>query len=307
MTRLFEPGNIPPPGTRAPRRGIHLEQKSHCHRLSRFPDRYNPKPAALQDGPNDLTPFATNYFKQNPEAQILTSPENKLEELNNLLAGSASTPQRFTFLTQKKSMVYLLFGDQSPQMFECLKLLGIFYSDNDRPESAIRHFQQAQKIEEGVEMGEEESNEVSLLLAEAHLRIDTKQKQHLSAAEAAIERFGNEEPDDPFIKTRLALVRGRILKEKGEFQAASNHYETALEGLTQRDEQSAKVYVESAEVYESLKMYGAAADRFRTSREIFVELGLNDVVAGLDDKITLMERLADDELEQPLEEEDQHE
>jgi tetratricopeptide (TPR) repeat protein len=303
MTRVVEPGTNQPATSRAPRRATQLEHESNYPRLSRFPDRYNPKPTPLQDHPDDLTPFATNYFKQNPDAQDLGTPEEKLESLNGSLGGSLSTPQRFTYLTQKKTMVYLIHGDESPEMFECLTLLGFFYAENDRPESAIRHLQQAQRLEKQIEISEDDSRSLSLVLAECHLKVDTKKAQHLAAAETAIQRFGDDEPEEADLKTRLALVRARILKEKGNAEPASEQYEIALNGLTERDEQTGKVYVEAAEVYESQKKYALAKEMYQTSRGIFAELEMNDIVSGLDAKIRKLDEMMEQEEEQPGEEE----
>jgi tetratricopeptide (TPR) repeat protein len=299
-SRLFEPASNPPSSGRAPRRTTQLEHESHYHRLSRFPDRYSAKPAPLQDHPDDLTPFATNYFKQNPEAQDLSTPEAKLESINTILTTALTTPQRFTYLTQKKTMVYLIHGEESSEMHECLKLLGVFYAENSRPESAIRHLQQAQRLEEQAEVSDEDSRAISLLLAESHMKVDAKRKQHLAAAEAAIERFADDEPDDAPTKARLALVRARILKEKGEFDASSEQYTIALDGVAERDEPTAQVHVEAAEAYEGASKFSAAADSYKTARDIFAELNMDDAAAGLDAKIAATEEQAEHQLEESL-------
>jgi hypothetical protein len=103
--------NRPPSSARDPGRSAKLEHENQYHRLSCFSDQRTARPAPLQENPNDLTPFATNYFKANPHATDLTPPDEKLAQLNSLLGTNVSSAQKFTFLTQKKTMVYLVHGD----------------------------------------------------------------------------------------------------------------------------------------------------------------------------------------------------
>jgi tetratricopeptide (TPR) repeat protein len=283
---------------RAPRRRPQIDRESNYHRLSRFPDRFNAKPAPLQDNSNGYTPFATNYFKMNPDAEDLTAPEDKLVSLNQQLKSGLSSAQKFTALNQKKTMIYLLNGDESSEMFDILSELGLFYADNDRPDSAIRHLSQAQGLEDKIEVPEESSLSVAVVLAESHLRLDSKRKQHIDAAEKSIEKFTDKEIEDSDMKLRLALVRGRIFREKRQMKLAGEQYTIVLDGIETdwTDGAIAKVAVEAAEVYEGLEQRERAIDCYKSARDRFARIEMNDVVAGLDAKVAALESAADREL-----------
>ena len=111
-------------GTRAPRRVSNFERQSNYHRLSKFPDRYTAKLSAAPEDPSDLTPFATNFYREHPDEEDLSTPEEKLEQLNSVLDSDASSAERFTALSQKKAMIYLINGDESKEMIDVLRDLG---------------------------------------------------------------------------------------------------------------------------------------------------------------------------------------
>lgn len=184
-------GNAARNNRRAPRRS-QFERQSAFHRLSRFPDRFNAKPKLPSaDNPNDPTPFATNYFKANPGLQDLSTPEEKLEALTQKLSDNPSMPtsERFTALSQQKTMRYLIYGDDSIEMLRSYVALGIFYNENRRYESAIRNLEQAQKLEKSHPLEKKDSFIVALELAEAHLSIENNKSKHASAASAALQPF----------------------------------------------------------------------------------------------------------------------
>jgi tetratricopeptide (TPR) repeat protein len=234
----------------------------------------------------------------NPDAEDLTPPEDKLGALNQQLTGDLSSAQRFTVLSQKKTMIYLINGDESPEMFDVLCEIGCFYAENDRPESAIRHLSQAQGLEDKIEVSEESSLAVAVALAESHLRIDTKRKSHIDQAQQAIDKYTDKEIENEDMKTRLALVKGRIFREKNQLAPAGDQYRIALDGIEtgRTDAAIAKVYVEAAEVYEGLEQTERAIDCYRTARDRFARVPMDDVVAGLDVKVVALESAVDREL-----------
>jgi hypothetical protein len=101
---------------------------------------------------------------------------------------------------------------------------------------------------------------------DAHV-LDTKRKQHLTAAKAA--GVGSRE----------------TIEGEGWMSGSEWTLRTALEGTSQRDEQDAKVYVEVAEVHRSLKRYAIAGK-----------------CIGLDSIVKTVEDLTDEQFEHPLEE-----
>jgi tetratricopeptide (TPR) repeat protein len=196
-------------------------------------------------------------------------------------------------------MVYLVHGDESLEMFECHRDLGCFYGETDRPESAVRHFRAAQRLENKLQIPESDTLDIALRVAECCLKIDTKRKQHITAAETEIQRFDGREPEDEATKTRLTIVRAKVFKEKGEFEKSIENYEAALAAIEAADEQTAKLFVEAGEVCENLADFERAIAKYQAARDLFERLQMTDVVAGLDAKIHAIEMFA-------MEEEEKH-
>lgn len=278
-----------PQSQKAPRRKANFEREANWHRMSRFPDRFTAKPSNAQDDPSDLTPFATSYFKNNPDAEDLSTPEEKLERLNAILGSSASSAERFTALSQKKAMVYLIYGDESYEMMTCFRELGAFYSQNDRPDSAIRNFKSAEKLEEKVDVSEEEQLQIAIELAESYLRAPKKRKQYVNSAEVAISKFGDQTCEGEWM-LRLALVRARIAKEKERWEEASENYNIAIDNLGGKmDEPAGKVYVEAGEVSETMQNFELALNHYQTAKEVFENSESQEFVEFLESKIQEME------------------
>lgn len=280
-----------------------FERQSILHRLSRFPDRFNAKPKLPStEDPNDPTPFATNYFKTNPGAVDLSSPEEKLEELTKQLADNPSMPtsERFTALSQQKTMRYLLYGDDSIEMLRSYAAFGMFYNENNRPESAIRNLENAQKLEKTHPIDKRDSFLIALELSEAHLSIKNSQAKHVSQADAALQPFedyvnqeNNEEETqnegqiDDQMKIRYKLAIARILAGKKNYVEAKEKFEEALSKYDQshQDEALARLYVEIADTCDNADDKEGAQQYYEKALNIFQGLKLDEMAELVDQKI----------------------
>lgn len=265
----------PPLGTpasgRAPRRVVYMKHESQYHRLSRSPDRFAPpRSSGSQPGSSDLTPFATNFFKNNPGAQDLTAPEDKLAKMNDALGGDLPANEQFEVLTQKKAMVYLVHGEESKEMRECVCQLARFYNANDRPESAVRNYKAAKKIDESVEPTPEEDLRLSLDLAEAHLTVQTKPRQNAEAAGEEIARFDEDEVEPGDLALRLIIVRARVARLTDRLEDADAAYGKAVQGLEGRtDEEAGRVFTEAADVAHGRDDVDRARALYQKAKDIY--------------------------------------
>lgn len=299
---------------RAPRR-TQFERQSAYHRLSRFPDRFNAKPKLPSaEDPNDPTPFATNFFKANPDMEDLSKPEEKLEALTRKLAENTSMPtsERFTALSQQKTMRYLIYGDDSIEMLRSYVALGMFYNENRRHESAIRNLDQAQKLEKTHPLEKKDSFIVALELAEAHLSIENNKSKHVADAETALKPFeqfvkdnspDNEEKDnddkeeeeeeadldrlDTVTKIRYDLAIARILSGKKDYQGAEEKFKEALDQYdqTHQDEPLGRLYVEIADTCDNANDKEEAQQYYEKALKIFQGLKLTEMAELVDNKI----------------------
>lgn len=307
-----EGGNAGRNNRRAPRRS-QFERQSAFHRLSRFPDRFNAKPKLPSaEDPSDPTPFATNYFKANPDLQDLSTPEEKLEVLTRKLSDNPSMPtsERFTTLSQQKTMRYLIYGDDSIEMLRSYVALGMFYNENRRAESAIRNLDQAQKLEKTHPLEKRDSFTIALELAEAHLSIENNKAKHAQAANTALlpfKRFveenspqqNNEEEDDDkeeeensnrldaTTKIRYDLAIARILSGKKEYEASEEKFKEALSQYDQshQDEPLGRLYVEIADTCDNANHKETAQEYYEKAFKIFDGLKLKEMAELVDNKI----------------------
>lgn len=312
-----EGGNAGRNNRRAPRRS-QFERQSAFHRLSKFPDRFNAKPKLPSaDDPNDPTPFATNYFKANPDLQDLSTPEEKLEALTQKLSDNPSMPtsERFTTLSQQKTMRYLIYGDDSIEMLRSYAALGMFYNENRRYESAIRNLEQAQKLEKSHPLEKKDSFIVALELAEAHLAIENNRSKHVSAANTVLQPFkryveehspeeNKEEEEkekekeeeeeeakseriDATTKIRYDLAIARILAGKKDYEAAEEKFKEALDQYDQshQDEPLGRLYVEIADTCDNANHKETAQEYYEKAFKIFDGLKLKEMAELVDNKI----------------------
>ncbi|OHT06474.1 hypothetical protein TRFO_25502 [Tritrichomonas foetus] len=273
---------------RAPRPS-NFETQSTIHRLSRFPDRFNAKPKLpSSEDPSDPTPFATSYFKANPEAEDLSSPEEKLENLTKLLEGGGlSTSEKFTALSQQKTMRYLIYGDDSIEMLRSFAALGFFYNENKRYESAIRNLENAHKMETLHPLEEADSFLIALETAEAHLSIENNKQKHVSSADSILSPFQNYDVEDPMLKIRFDLAQARILENKKLYEDAESKFKEALEQVDQsnQDETLAKLYNEVGDCCVNADDLESAQEFYEKSQKIFASLEMEEEANIVDDKL----------------------
>ena len=270
-------------GTRAPRKVSNFERQAHYHRLSKVPDRYTAKLSAAPEDPSDLTPFATNFYREHPDEEDLSTPEEKLEQLNSVLDSDPSSAERFTALSQKKAMIYLINGDESKEMIDVLRDLGHFYSENKRDESALRNFKAASNLRERVEVTREESLEISLDLAEAHMNMQNRRKANVKAAKSAIAEFEKDKPKDSAIRRRLELVRARIARAEERWEDADEKYKAVIDGNS-----DPAVFVESGDVCQNVNDNDRAKSLYTKAIKIYKRDGNDAMAAEIQEKLDLL-------------------
>ena len=275
--------------SKRPARQTNFEQQSTIHRLSRFPDRFNAKPKLpSSEDPSDPTPFATSYFRANPDAADLSTPEEKLESLTKLLESDGlSTSDKFTALAQQKTMRYLIYGDDSIEMLRSYAAIGVFYNENKRYESAIRNLEMAHKMEEQHPLEEADSFLIALETAEAHLAIKKEQQKHVSQAESVLQPFDDYEVEDAALKIRYDLAKARILEFRREYDEAEKKYKEAIDKVDQSnpDETLAKLYVEVADACINADDLESAEGYLEKAKDMFKDLKYNDEAEMLENQL----------------------
>lgn len=236
---------------------------------------------------NSSDSYAACYFRDNPEVQIdLSDPKTKLEEFEKELASSElDEATRFQILIREKSMIYLIYDENSPEAFRIHARLGAFYNETHRPQSALRHL----KIAHDISTKNKSINPNELILvavdsAESHLalRNDNKQEsqKHISQANDCLKQIHEYQIDDLDLKYRCELVTARVTSAGKHPEKSFTLYEQAMNTLReingdQIDKQTlAKLYVEMSEVAEKMNDDARKSEYAGNAYEIFIQLGM---------------------------------
>lgn len=214
--------------------------------------------------------YAASYFRSNPNAVIDTKdPGAKLQEFDSQLEnGELDDTQKFQLLIRSKAMIYLLYGEDSPEGFRIHAKLGAFYNETHRPQSALRHLKKAHEISDKCKGhdGENMIDKKELILvavdtAEAHLalRDDNRQEslKHINEANACLKQIQDYKTEDIDLRYRCELVNARVLSAGKHPEKSFKQYEQAMSTLSEQlggepDTQLAKLYIEMCEVAEKI-------------------------------------------------------
>ena len=241
--------------------------------------------------------YADIYFKDNPNAPIdLDPPEVKLQKLHEKLqAFDLETTEKFQILIQIKSIIYILYGENSIESLKVHAQLGRMYNENHRPQSALRHLQKAlelSKILTSVE--EKELVSISVEIAEAHLSLRNDNKHetqmHIKQAMDTLAPYVNTEIDDIELRYRRDLVNARVYSAGKKYDLAMEQYQHARQTLSLSDEekgsQLANLFNEMSKLAETMgdneKMTEYAGDAF----EMFMKLGMTGSARYVQPKVS---------------------
>jgi hypothetical protein len=240
-----------------------------------------PKKSSILNSPDS---YAAGYFRSNPNAVVDTAdPESKLRDFESQLENSElDDTQRFQLLIRSKAMVYLLYGEDSPESLRIHAKLGAFYNETHRPQSALRHLKKSQEISEicserGDDIDQKDLVLIAVDTAEAHLssRDDNAQEsqKHINRANACLKQIQDYETDDLDLRYRCELVNARVLSAGRHPEKSFDQYEQAMGTLSEKlggepDTQLAKLYIEMCEVAEKIdddeRKVGYAEQAYKT-------------------------------------------
>jgi tetratricopeptide (TPR) repeat protein len=247
--------------------------------------------------------YAVTYFKNNPDAVVDTRPpEDKLAELTTRLEDyDLETTDKFTILIHQKSLNYILYGETSIEALRSHLALGVFYGDNHRPVSALRHLQKVASLKQNYELERTEEITLAVETADAHLQLRSdnrvESQKHINQAAEVIKSVQDEDIEDPLLKYRRDLVKSRILAARGRVENAMRQYEITLESLSavtggEDSNMTAKLYLEIAQTAEAAKDTEKAGDFYARSYQMFSDLGMEESAAAILPKVP-KERLDD--------------
>lgn len=255
--------------------------------------------------------YANSFFKAHPDEVDLRPPTEKLEELNNQFEENLEPAEKFNLLMKQKSLRYMVYGDNSKEAMDSHLALGIFYHEQNRPDSAIRHLEKAKELSESgdFEIDEETKLTIAIELCESHLSIRSANKRtdnsHINAAYKKLQPFLNEDIENDHLRMRRDLAKGRIYAAKGRYQQSIEAYEASTQLMNQNSEKTAQVYTEMADVHLNNENEKEAQKCYKKAYEIYKNLGMTDEASQFEDKLPEEEETINEPKENPKEESDQ--
>ena len=280
------------PGKSPQRRMNRKDLDSSVHRLSRVREQYKSN-KAVQDERHES--FVLNYYKANPQEMDTRAPEEKLKEIQDRLnEDDVEGEERHRLLSQQKQLCYFAHGEDSAEMISCEKQLGMYYNRNKRPASAVRHLQKAQQLQQTNNIDPEESMEIAVEKAEAHLSLrDVNKRQetmkHMTQAAEALKPTLDVEVENLRLMYRRDLAQARVTTTRGRFERALEQYEKAVESLDRcsgsDNAEMANLYVEMADVAEADENEEKAGQFYKIAYKKYLALGMEDEAKAIESKL----------------------
>ena len=153
------------------------DMEGAAHRLSKPADKFSANRAVPSEKPE---PYCVVYFRNNPDAVDIRPPADKLQDLYDKLDEDLEPSLKFTTLIQIKSAQYMLHGENSVEALRAHAQLGFFYNENLRPQSALRHLEKAHMLERTNTIEPEETIEIAVETAQAHISLKNESKDRKS-------------------------------------------------------------------------------------------------------------------------------
>ncbi|KAH0793559.1 hypothetical protein GPJ56_002606 [Histomonas meleagridis] len=308
-TKRIQPTVISPRSSQKPVKKLSRKDiDSSSHRLSRVPQKFAPNKAVQRENAES---FAEKYFRENPDAKDSTQPDEKLKAIEEKLEQEdVEQPEKFKLLVQQKALRFIIYGENSVQALRSYTALGVFYNQNYRPNSALRHLSKAHQLEEMVEIEEEESIVIAVETAIAHLALRNNQQSNsikrANLAERAISKYKDCDIENPMLRYKRDISKARIYATRGHFDDAINSYEEAWNALDEANngeekEETAQLFEELSEACEFAEKMKKAKENYKRASEIYENLGMDQYADDLKQKY---ENIEDVEEEDSSESED---
>jgi tetratricopeptide (TPR) repeat protein len=288
----------------APQPKIRLNQRdldSSCYRLSRVPQKFAMSKAVKAE-PTES--FATTYYSQNP--LDTRTPQEKLADVESRLTeGPADEDEKFTLLVQKKTLTQMIYGEASPETIRATTVLGAFYNEHNKPDSAARNLTKASGNAKQTELQQEDLFELAVELADANLNATAQNKldkaKQVAIADATLTPYAEYESENKLSCFKRDLYLGRIRSFRMHWNEALAFYEKALAAYpaVHQDEQQpggdgeekekfpeeANICVEAAQVAERIDGCDKAPGLYRRAYDLYLELGYDEDAERLEGKI----------------------
>lgn len=243
-----------------------------CHRLS--------KPAnKLYEPPPKPEPYAKKYFDEHPEQlEEIQKPQEKLdaydEDEGNDEKKEGEKQSQIEKLIKKKVLHFLLTGEGSEELLDCHIEIANYYNDNDQPESALRHYSNAQKIAKERE-DTTRDDEIKIGQAEAHFNNRSADAANVRTANRLVSSLDEDSLDDA-LNFRRKLLLARILAYNGDHSGAAEIYSEILYDFDSEIPDEAKraaLYAEVGREFLLVKDYDVSKEAYTKSHDLYKKLG----------------------------------
>ena len=250
--------------------------------------------------------YAIRFFKENPNIEIdKREPIEKLDEVNAYLKeGVADKNDRFSFLSKKKALALMIYGENTAELFEAYVELGAFYNDQSNAASAMRNLRKAQQISNSVEINSQLMLEYSVefSLALLNQEISTKQEymKQISLVERIITPYAEISCDNLTVVYKRSFILARVNIAKGKTEDAITFYGDAIsqhEIITkgETDLISADLYHELGAAYEAIDDIPNAKNSYRSAYDIYQSLEMDERAQELEEWLESNETINEEE------------
>lgn len=258
------------------------ETIASSHRLAKIQKPYNPSRPIKIDSAEE---YAVKFFENNPNISIdKRDPMEKIDSINKRLEAINMTNQeRFSLLTQRKSLAFIAFGENTREYFNAVRDLASFYNEQHRPESAQRHLKKVKAMMEHIDLQDDDKLFYAIEFAISHLEAEASTKheadKHVEIAERFLEPYLDVQTSNDNLNYKRHRAMARIKAQKGLTEDAITLYGDAIVTYTklrdyQNDEIVAELYVELGSCYEALNDHEEAREAYRSAHGIYMELNL---------------------------------
>ncbi|KAH0793744.1 hypothetical protein GPJ56_002296 [Histomonas meleagridis] len=258
--------------------------ESSARRLSQ------PKKQFFSNQTNDED-FAKAYFKANPNISLdLRSPEEKLYDINYQLQNfDLDIQEKYKALLQKMTLVEIAYGTESYEALQSHYDLGLFYNENNRPESALRHLTKAKAIQDNINITSSERISISIEMINSYLILRNKEdrveaQKTIAKASEEMQLILNVNIEDLELSYKRDYVVAKVLATKRKFEESLKMYEMAYNELIKIKQnkcciECGHILFEMAKVADELSENEKAIKYYKESQMIFNELGMEDTYA----------------------------
>ena len=123
---------------------------------------------------------------------------------------------------KQKALRFIHYGESSPEAYKSLSAIGTFYLNEQRPESAQRHFLQAKKLESNENIPENDKLEVTIGLAESYF------ETNISKSEETLKPIKDINIEDQNLNYRKEILLGKIYLNQEKFEESLQKYELSI-------------------------------------------------------------------------------